>query len=157
MSFILISKLKTVITSCNGIQDRLGFLIPHHRFRIPGTGFCILRQWSLDSNYGCADSLCCILCCILDNFKAHVFHGKNFLDSRLHKQNFSRFPYMGWQWPKLNHFTIELKLVKWASNYCRRSVVPVMKWMLEMEVCGPGVFRNCGWDSSIPKQDGYDY
>ena len=108
MSFILISKLKTVITSCNGIQDSLGFLIPHHGFRIPGTGFYILCQWSLDSSCGCADSLCCIL----DNFKAqdYVFHGKNFLDSILHKQNFSRFPYMGWQWPKLNHFTIEANL-----------------------------------------------
>ena len=155
MSFILISKLKTVITSCNGIQDSLGFLIPHHGFQIPGTGFYILCQWSLDSSCGCADSLCCIL----DNFKAqdYVFHGKNFLASRLHKQNFSRFSYMGWQWSKLNHFTIEPKLVKSASTYCRRSVVPVIKWMLEMEVCGPGVFRNCGWDSSIPKQDGYDY
>ena len=76
MSFILISKLKTVITSCNGIQDSLGFLIPHHGFRIPGTGFYILCQWSLDSSCGCADSLCCIL----DNFKAqdYVFHGKKF-------------------------------------------------------------------------------
>ena len=155
MYFILISKLKTVIASCKWIQDSLGFLIPHHGFRIPDTGFWILCQWSLDSNCGYADSLCCIL----DNFKSqdYVLHGKNFLDSRFQKQNFSRFPYMGWQWPKLNHFTIEPKLVKWASNYCRRSVVPVIKWMVEMEVCGPGVFRNCGWDSSIPKPDGYDY
>ena len=144
-----------MIASCKWIQDSLGFLIRHHGFRIPGTGFWILCQRSLYSNWGYADSLCCIL----DNFNAqdYVFHGKNFLDSRLHKQNFSRFPYMGWQWPKLNHFTIEPKLVKWASNYCRRSVVPVTKWMLEMEVCGPSVFRNCGWDSGIPKPDGYDY
>jgi len=149
MSFILISKLKTVTASCKWIQDSLGFLIQHHGFQIPRTGFCILCQWSFDSNCGYADSLCCIL----DNFKArdYVFDGKNFLNSRLHKQNFSRFPYMAWQWPKLNHFTIEPKLVKWASNYCRRSVVPVIKWMLEMEVCGPGVFRNCGWMGMIIK------
>ena len=29
--------------------------------------------------------------------------------------------------------------------------------MLEMGLCGPGVFRNGGWDCTIPKPAGYDY
>ena len=33
------------------IQDSLGFWIPLRRFRIPGTGFCILCQLNLDSGF----------------------------------------------------------------------------------------------------------
>ena len=34
-----------------GIQDSLGFWIPRHGFRIPGTGFRILCQWKLDFGF----------------------------------------------------------------------------------------------------------
>ena len=55
-----------------GIQDRLGFWIPHRGFWIPGIGFRILCQKNLDSGFqslvgfqipiisGIPDSLCCI-------------------------------------------------------------------------------------------------
>ena len=43
------------IASCNGIQDSLGFWIPHSGVRIPGTGFQVLDsslcQWNLDSGF----------------------------------------------------------------------------------------------------------
>ena len=57
------------------------------------SGFFVSGAWILDSSFGYADTFCCSL----DNFKArdYGFHEKNFLESRLRKQNFSEFPYMG--------------------------------------------------------------
>ena len=39
------------VAPSKGIQDSLGFWIPYHGFRIPGTIFRILYQWKLDSAF----------------------------------------------------------------------------------------------------------
>ena len=77
-----------LFTSCEGIQDRLGFWIPRCGFQIPGTVFQSLSVelgfWiSLVS--GIPDSMSCI-----PDSKTR--------DSGFHKQIFpvSGFPYMGW-------------------------------------------------------------
>ena len=36
---------------CKRIQDRLGFWIPRHGFRIPGTTYPIHPQWNLDFGF----------------------------------------------------------------------------------------------------------
>ena len=40
------------VAPCKGIQESLGFWIPHCGFRIPGTGFRIPAQWIPDSQKG---------------------------------------------------------------------------------------------------------
>ena len=43
---------QTQVAPCKGIQESLGFWIPHCGFRIPGTGFRIPAQWIPDSQKG---------------------------------------------------------------------------------------------------------
>ena len=70
-----------LFTSCEGIQDRLGFWIPRRGFQIPGTGF---QSLSVELGFwipivsGIPDSMSCI-----PDSKTR--------DSGFHKQNFSGF------------------------------------------------------------------
>ena len=45
---------------CKGIQESLGFWIPHCGFRIPGTGFRIPVQWIPDSQKGWIPNFLCV-------------------------------------------------------------------------------------------------
>ena len=44
-------KLQKSFVRCKGIQESLGFWIPHRGFWIQGTGFRILCHWNVDSGF----------------------------------------------------------------------------------------------------------
>ena len=99
------------MATCKGIWDSLGFGIPNHGLRIPGTGFQPLwveRGFLIPIVIGIPDPLSCI-----PDSKAQDF--------RFHKEKFSAFPDMrrdniiikqswswSWSWNELrkNHFQI---------------------------------------------------
>ena len=57
--------------------------------------------------------------------------------------------------PTINMFSVKLKPVNWASNYCRLSVHVVL-----VTIClkrGLWTSWNSGWYCIIPKPAGYDY
>ena len=82
---------------CKGIQDSLGFWIPRHGFRIPGTGF---QSLSVELGFwipiasGVADSLSCI-----PDAKAR--------DSGFHMQIFSGFRILQAQTSRIGAIWIE--------------------------------------------------
>ena len=82
---------------CKGIQDSLGFWIPRHGFRIPGTGF---QSLSVEPGFwipiasGVADSLSCI-----PDAKAR--------DSGFHMQIFSGFRILQAQTSRIGAIWIE--------------------------------------------------
>ena len=57
-SVFLSPGIYSCVAPCKGIQESLGFWIPHCGFRIPGTGFRIPAQWIPDSQKGWIPNLC---------------------------------------------------------------------------------------------------
>ena len=74
------------IAPCKGIQESLGFWIPHCGFRIRGTGFRIPAQWIPDSQKGWIPNF---FVCVLMLFFAFPFSYSNraVLKNVVRKQN----------------------------------------------------------------------
>ena len=143
------------VAHVRGIKHTLGFWIPHHWFRIPGTGFQSLSVelglW-ISIVSGIPDFLSCV-----PNSKAQ--------DSRFHKQNFpgfrilkakisqipeSRLPYTGQ--PK--HRTHDRPLC--SQSHYRLSVSCSGKWFLPslvqyLEFSYPPLFTNSKYSRLVIK------
>ena len=126
-----------------------------HSRKSDSLGFSILRH-----GYRILDSLS-----VEHGFQIPVINGiQSTLGPlfQIPREKFPRFQTWGDGDPKINTFSVKLKPVNWASNYCRLSVhvVLVTAWCschYMLEKGGLWTRWNSGWYCTIPKPAGYDY